>query len=106
MPIDMLHIVKSQTSKLPISDLSLFCSDDQKKSEADDGDATKKYKNTFVLKDAIEIALNKMAKDKGDEPSKKIPHGFYEFANSPQYKELLEAMLDYNRELFRLENKQ
>lgn len=49
------------------------------------------------MKDAIEVALNKMAKDKGDEPSKKIPDGFYEFANSPQYRELLEAMLDYNR---------
>jgi hypothetical protein len=46
-----------------------------------------------------------MAKDKGDEPSKKIPEGFHEFANSTQYRELLEAMLDYNRELFRLENK-
>ena len=79
--------------------------DDPKKQE-DDGDATKKYKNSFVLKDAIEIALNKMAKDKGDDASKKIPAGFYEFANSPQYRDLLEAMLDYNRELFRLENKQ
>lgn len=49
------------------------------------------------MKDAIDVALNKMAKDKGDEPSKKIPDGFYEFANSPQYRELLEAMLDYNR---------
>lgn len=59
-----------------------------------------------MLKDAIEIALNKMAKDKGDDASKKIPPGFDKFANSPQYKDLLEAMLDYNRELFRLENKQ
>jgi len=50
-----------------------------------------------VLKDAIEVALNKMAKDKGDEPSKKIPEGFYEFASSSGYKDLLEAMLDYNR---------
>ena len=46
-----------------------------------------------------------MQKDKGDEPSKKIPEGFIEFANSERYKDLLEAMLDYNRELFRLENK-
>jgi len=50
-----------------------------------------------VLKDAIEVALNKMAKDKGDEPSKKIPEGFYDFANSSGYRDLLEAMLDYNR---------
>jgi len=47
-----------------------------------------------------------MEKDKGDEPSKKIPEGFKEFVVSPHYKDLLEAMLDYNRELFRLENKQ
>ena len=80
--------------------------DDPKKADGDDQDASKKYKNQFVLKDAIEIALNKMAKEKGDEPSKKIPEGFFEFANSSQYKDLLEAMLDYNRELFRLENKQ
>ena len=84
----------------------MFLIDDPKKADGDDQDASKKYKNQFVLKDAIEIALNKMAKEKGDEPSKKIPEGFFEFANSSQYKDLLEAMLDYNRELFRLENKQ
>jgi len=44
-------------------------------------------------------------KDKGDEPTKKIPDGFYEFAKSSSYIELLKAMLDYNKELFRLENK-
>lgn len=46
-----------------------------------------------------------MAKDKGDDASKKIPGGFYEFAKSSSFIELLDAMLDYNRELFRLENK-
>ena len=50
--------------------------DDPKKSEADDGDANKKYKNNFVLNDAIDIALNKMAKDKNEDKSKKIPEGF------------------------------
>jgi hypothetical protein len=29
-----------------------------------------------------------------------------EFADSPQFRELLEAMLDYNKELIRLETKQ
>ena len=72
-----------------------FLSIGEKKDGEDD--TTKKYQKNFVLKDAIEVALNKMAKDKGDEPSKKIPEGFYDFANSPQYRELLEAMLDYNR---------
>ena len=47
-----------------------------------------------------------MAKDKNEDKSKKIPEGFQDFARSQMYKDLLEAMLDYNRELFRLENKQ
>ena len=47
-----------------------------------------------------------MKKDKGEDPAKKIPEDFDEFARSPQFRELLEAMLDYNKELFRLENKQ
>ena len=46
-----------------------------------------------------------MAKDKKDDPSKKIPENFDVFAQSKEYRDLLEAMLDYNRELFRLENK-
>jgi hypothetical protein len=47
-----------------------------------------------------------MNKDKGDEPTKKIPEGFIDFAQSKDFRDLLEAMLDYNRELFRLETKQ
>jgi len=46
-----------------------------------------------------------MAKEKKDDPSKKIPDGFDSFVLSKEYKDLLEAMLDYTRELFRLENK-
>ena len=58
------------------------------------------------MNDAIQETLKKMKKDKGeDNNTKKIPEGFIEFAESVQYKDLLEAMLDYNRELFRLENK-
>jgi len=47
-----------------------------------------------------------MLKDKKDEPDKKIPNNFEKFVNSPEFRALLEAMLDYCRELFRLENKQ
>ena len=79
---------------------------DRKKTEGDENDASKKYKNNFVLGDAIEKALDKMVKDAQYDNSKKIPPGFDDFARSQQYKDLLEAMLDYNRELFRLENKQ
>ena len=76
-----------------------------RKAEEGDQDAAKKYKNNFVLTDAIDEALKKMVKDAYHDNSKKIPVGFDEFARSTQYKDLLEAMLDYNRELFRLENK-
>eukprot|EP00347_Sterkiella_histriomuscorum_P001281 403372640 len=47
-----------------------------------------------------------MLKDKKDDPEKKIPPKFGTFVKSAEYKELLESMLDYCRELFRLENKQ
>jgi hypothetical protein len=47
-----------------------------------------------------------MEKERGDDNSKKIPDGFMDFAESDQFRELLESMLDYNKELFRLENKQ
>jgi hypothetical protein len=79
---------------------------DRKKTDGEDQDAAKKYKNNFMLNEAIEVALAKMIKDAYNDNSKKIPIGFDEFARSQQYKDLLEAMLDYNRELFRLENKQ
>ena len=47
-----------------------------------------------------------MLKDKKDDPEKKIPNNFEKFVVSEEFKALLEAMLDYCRELFRLENKQ
>lgn len=47
-----------------------------------------------------------MLKDKKDDPEKKIPNNFEKFVISEEYKALLECMLDYCRELFRLENKQ
>jgi hypothetical protein len=98
MSLEFLQIVKNQTSKCR--------SPAQKKGEAEDQEAAKKFKSNFNLRESVEATLNKMAKDKGDDPSKKIPDGFYEFANSQMFRELLEAMLDYNRELFRLESKQ
>jgi hypothetical protein len=54
----------------------------------------------------LEVTLQKMLKDKKDAPDKKIPNNFERFVNSEEFKALLEAMLDYCRELFRLENKQ
>ena len=51
------------------------------------------------------MTLQKMLKDKKDDPEKKIPNNFENFVVSEEFKALLEAMLDYCRELFRLENK-
>lgn len=47
-----------------------------------------------------------MLKDKKDDPFKKIPPKFGNFVKSEEFKDFLESMLDYCRELFRLENKQ
>lgn len=56
---------------------------DRKKTEGDENDASKKYKNNFVLGDAIEVALGKMIKDAYQEPKvKKIPPGFDDFVRS------------------------
>lgn len=53
----------------------------------------------------VEVTLQKMLKDKKDDPDKKIPLNFEKFVNSQEFRALLESMLDYCRELFRLENK-
>ena len=74
-----------------------------KKSDGEDG---QKRKSEFNLQDAVDDVLRKMKKDKGDDPEKKIPDGFEEFIRSQGFRDFLEAMLDYNKELFRLENKQ
>jgi len=54
---------------------------------------------------SLEVTLQKMLKDKKDDPDKKIPQNFEKFVNAPEFRALLESMLDYCRELFRLENK-
>jgi hypothetical protein len=78
----------------------------ESKGDRADGEGGQKQKNNFSLQEAITSSLNKMHKDKVNDETKKIPVGFDEFVQSQQYKDLLQAMLDYNRELFRLENKQ
>lgn len=79
--------------------------DGVKKSHEGEESPTKK-KMDFNMQETVEEVLRKMKKDKGDDPNKKIPEGFEEFAKSQAFRELLEAMLDYNKELFRLESKQ
>ena len=92
MSLSFIQNVKSQVN-------------DAKRSDMDDPD-NKRNKSEFNLNDAIQETLKKMKKDRGNDSNKKIPEGFLSFAESTQFKDLLEAMLDYNRELFRLENKQ
>ena len=77
--------------------INCFLTIDDRKKDGEDQDANKKYKKNFVLSEAIDASLSKMIKDAYNDNSKKIPPGFDEFARSKQYKELLEAMLDYNR---------
>jgi hypothetical protein len=43
-----------------------------------------------------------MLKDKKDDPDKKIPPKFGNFVKTPDYRELLESMLDYCRVLDKL----
>ena len=63
----------------------------------------------FVLDEGIRSVLETIFKDKEQiEKSNKfkIPINITKVANSSVFKGLLESMLDYCRELFRLENKQ
>ena len=93
MSLGFIQNVKSQAS-------------DPKKGDGEDIEGGKRSKTEFNLQDAINETIRKMKKDKGDDNTKRLPENFENFAESDQFKELLEAMLDYNRELFRLENKQ
>ena len=81
-----LEYAKKETSKLH-NLLTEIQAD--KKGEGDDNEASKKHKNNFNLKDAIEAALAKMARDAFNDSTKKIPAGFDEFARSQPFKDLL-----------------
>ena len=72
-----------------------------------DGETNRKKKTEFNLQEQIEETLKKIRNDRGDDPKgKKMPDGFEDFVRGEGFRNFLEAMLDYNRELFRLENKQ
>ena len=99
--IEFLDIVKSNASKYA----HLSNQIDVNESE-DVTEAAKRSKNTFVLSDNINQVIAKMEREKREDASKRIPDGFIKFARDPMFRDLLESMLDYCRELFRLENKQ
>ena len=77
-----LEYAKRETSKLPKFQDWTIDIDERKKAEADDADNNKKFKNNFVLSEAIDVALSKMVKDAYNDRSKKIPNGFPDFARS------------------------
>jgi hypothetical protein len=71
------------------------------------GDSNKlNHKNSFDLADAIKTQYQKMEKENNADFQKKIPADFQNFVMSDTYYEFLESMLDYCKELFRLEGKQ
>jgi protein phosphatase 1 regulatory subunit 36 len=76
------------------------------KKNEDENDINKKYKTDFDIAESIDNNYNRMLKDKKEDKSIIIPPGFNEQVKSQDYFELLQAILDYCRELFRLESKQ
>ena len=53
----------------------------------------------------VESVKRQMEKDR-DEDDRNVPTRLLQFIDTPDYYRFLQALLDYCRELFRLENKQ
>jgi hypothetical protein len=58
-----------------------------------------------VLSDAINKQLAAVRNETADPGENKVPGGLIQFIESQYYKNFLHALLEYCRELFRLENK-
>ena len=76
------------------------------KKNEDENDINKKYRSDFDIEESITNNYNRLLKDEKEDPSIIIPGGFKTQIYDISYRELLQAILDYCRELFRLENKQ
>lgn len=76
------------------------------KKNDDDNDINKKYKTDFDIEESINDNYTRLLKDKDDDQSIIIPRGFKSQIFSQGYRDLLQAILDYCLELFRLESKQ
>lgn len=68
-------------------------------------DPAKKSQNNFVLKASIDKQISLLRQEKEDEQST-VPTGIFTFLETPHYHTFLETLLEYCRELFRLETKQ
>jgi protein phosphatase 1 regulatory subunit 36 len=78
----------------------------KKQKNEDDNDINKKYRTDFDIEESVNNNYNRLLKDKKEDNSIILPGGFKRQIFDPAYKDLLQAILDYCRELFRLENKQ
>jgi hypothetical protein len=58
-----------------------------------------------VLKDSIDKQIKLLLREKEDE-SNAVPRSLLNFIETSKYYNFLQALLEYCRELFRLENKQ
>jgi len=64
-----------------------------------------KSQTTFVLQDSIDKQVKLLLREKEDE-NNSVPRSLLTFIETPKYYNFLLALLEYCRELFRLENKQ
>lgn len=76
------------------------------KKNDDENDHTKKYKTDFDIEESINDNFERLKKDKEDDQSIIIPFDFEAQITSQGYRDFLQAILDYCKELFRLEDKQ
>lgn len=58
-----------------------------------------------MLKNSIDGQIKLLKQEKEDD-NNSVPNGLISFLDSPKYHAFLVALLEYCRELFRLENKQ
>jgi hypothetical protein len=63
----------------------------------------------FILSDAIKSQKETLETNQGNKADEKnwmpVPKGFFDFISRPHFYNFLESLLEYCRELFRLENK-
>jgi hypothetical protein len=72
---------------------------------SDQNEKTKKYMQKFNLKDSIANVMQNMKNDT-KEDERRIPPRLYWFIQQPEYINFLQCLLEYCKELFRLESKQ
>jgi len=96
-----------EAAKLSVKNKVLSKKDPSKdQGNKDNDENSKKYKTNYNLKESIDITYQKMQKERKEDASLIIPVKFQTFVQSHELYSLLDSILEYCRELFRLENKQ